>query len=179
NLTLVGAVDTDLGLHGSDLRAAERTFQLIRQVSGRAGRTGDQGLALLQTYQPEHRVIRAILSGEDEAFCSAEAAEREEAGMPPYGRLAGVVISAPEAEPAFELGARLARADAPLRKVGAVVYGPAVAPIARVRGRHRVRLLVQAAKGVALQPAITAWLDPVPPPRGVRLSVDIDPQTFY
>ena len=178
-LTLVGVIDADLGLQGSDLRAAERTFQLMRQVSGRAGRADKAGVALLQTYQPEHPVIRAILGGEEERFWKAEAEERRHAGVPPFGRLAGIILSSPDVQEVFDFGSALARNDAPLRAVGAQVFGPAPAPIARVRGRHRVRLLVKAPKGVALQPAITEWLGMVRPGRNIRLTVDIDPQSFY
>lgn len=178
-LTLVGVIDADLGLQGSDLRAAERNFQLMRQVAGRAGRTGPRGLALLQTCQPEHPVIRAILAGDDEGFWRAEAAAREATGMPPYGRLAGVVISSPDLAAAFDLGNALARADGPLRRVGAQVYGPAPAPIARIRGRHRVRLLVKAPRGVPFQSALAEWIAQMRPPSTLRLSVDIDPQSFF
>ena len=178
-LTLVGVIDADLGLQGSDLRAAERTFQLMRQVSGRAGRGERPGEALLQTYQPEHGVIRAILSGEEEAFWRAEAAERQAAGVPPFGRMAGIVLSSPNVQAVFDFGAELARRDAPLRRIGAQVFGPAPAPVARVRGRHRVRLLVKAAKGVALQPALAEWVGQLKPPANLRLSIDIDPQSFY
>ena len=178
-LTLVGVIDADLGLQGSDLRAAERTFQLMRQVSGRAGRSERPGVAMLQTYQPDHAVIRAILSGDEEAFWRAEAAERQAAGMPPYGRLAGIVLSSPDVQAVFDFGQALARADAPLRRIGAQVFGPAPAPVARVRGRHRVRLLVKAAKGVALQPALAEWVGQLKPPNNLRLSIDIDPQSFY
>ncbi len=178
-LTLVGVIDADLGLQGSDLRAAERTFQLMRQVSGRAGRGERRGVALLQTYQPDHAVIRAILSGEEEAFWRAEAGARRAAGVPPYGRMAGIVLSSPDVAQVFDFGADLARLRGPLEAVGAELYGPAPAPIARVRGRHRVRLLIKAAKGVALQPAIAAWLAQVKVPANLRLSVDIDPQSFY
>jgi primosomal protein N' (replication factor Y) len=178
-LTLVGVIDADLGLQGSDLRAAERTFQLVRQVSGRAGRGERPGLALIQTYQPEHPVIRAILSGEEEAFWRAEAAERQRAGMPPYGRLAGIILSAPDAQTVFDFGTELARRDAPLRRIGAQVFGPAPAPIARVRGRHRVRLLVKADKAAPLQAALAAWVGQVKSPNTLRLSIDIDPQSFY
>ena len=178
-LTLVGVIDADLGLQGSDLRAAEKTFQLIRQVAGRAGRAEKPGLALLQTFQPEHPVIRAILSGDEEGFWRAEADERRAAGVPPYGRLAGVVISASSVEAAFDLGNALARADGPLRAVGATLYGPAPAPIARIRGRHRVRLLVKADKATPLQPALRAWVGQFTPKGDTRLSVDIDPQSFY
>ncbi len=179
HLTLVGVIDADLGLQGSDLRAAERTFQLMRQVAGRAGRAeGKKGVAWLQTHQPEHPVIRAILGGDEEAFWRAEAAERRAAGVPPYGRMAGIILSGPEVQAVFDFGAELARRDGPLRAVGAVLYGPAPAPIARVRGRHRVRLLVKADKGVAIQAAVAAWLAQVRVPTNVRLAVDIDPQSF-
>ena len=178
-LTLVGVIDADLGLQGSDLRAAERTFQLMRQVAGRAGRAERPGMALLQTHQPEHPVIRAILSGDEEGFWRAEAAERQAAGVPPYGRLAGIVLSGPEVQAVFDIANRLARADAPLRRVGAQIFGPAPAPIARIRGRHRVRLLVKAAKGAALQPALAEWAGQVKLPANLRLAIDIDPQSFY
>ena len=178
-LTLVGVIDADLGLQGSDLRAAERTFQLMRQVAGRAGRAEKPGEALLQTFQPDHPVIRAILSGDEEGFWRAEAAEREATGMPPYGKLAGIILSGPEAAPVFDFGAELARRDGPLRAVGATVYGPAPAPIARIRGRHRVRLLVKAPKGAALQPALTRWVRQLRQPPNLRLVIDIDPQSFF
>ncbi|MDG1430477.1 MAG: primosomal protein N' [Paracoccaceae bacterium] len=178
-LTLVGVIDADLGLHGSDLRASERTFQLMRQVSGRAGRSETPGEAVMQTYQPEHPVIRAILAGDEEGFWKAEAAQREAAGMPPFGRLAGIVISGSDAHQVMELGMALARSDGAVRSVGGQVFGPAPAPIARVRGRHRVRLLVKAGKGVALQRAISEWVGQFQPKGDLRLAVDIDPQSFY
>lgn len=178
-LTLVGVIDADLGLQGSDLRAAERTFQLMRQVAGRAGRADKPGAAWLQTYQPEHPVIRAILGGDEEAFWRAEANERRVAGVPPYGRMAGIILSSPDVAQVFDVGAELARRDAPLRRVGAQVFGPAPAPIARVRGRHRVRLLVKAEKSVPLQPALAEWLAQIKLPANLRLQVDIDPQSFY
>lgn len=178
-LTLVGVIDADLGLQGSDLRAAERTFQLMRQVAGRAGRLeGRKGVALLQTHQPEHPVMRAILGGDEEAFWKAEAAERRAAGVPPYGRMAGIILSSPDVAQVFDFAGELARRDAPLRAVGAQVYGPAPAPIARVRGRHRVRLLVKAEKGVPLQAALAAWVGQMKLPANLRLAVDIDPQSF-
>ena len=178
-LTLVGVIDADLGLQGSDLRAAERTFQLMRQVAGRAGRSSRRGTALLQTFQPEHPVIRAILTGDEEAFWGAEAAERREAGMPPFGRMAGVVISDPDPQVAFDVGTALARNAGPLHALGAAVYGPAPAPISRIRGRHRVRLLVKAAKGTPLQSALSQWVGALKLPPSLRLSIDIDPQSFY
>nr|WP_238932950.1 primosomal protein N' [Sulfitobacter mediterraneus] len=179
NLTLVGVIDADLGLMGSDLRAAERTFQLMRQVAGRAGRAEAPGTALLQTYQPEHPVIRAILAGDEEAFWSAEAGERKQAGVPPYGRMAGIILSGPDVAQVFDAGNLLARQDGPLRAIGAQVFGPAAAPIARVRGRHRVRLLVKADKSAPLQDALARWVAQVRLKGDLRLAVDIDPQSFY
>lgn len=179
NLTLVGVIDADLGLQGSDLRAAERTFQLMRQVAGRAGRAEKPGTALLQTFQPEHPVIRAILAGDEEGFWRAEAAEREAAGVPPYGRMAGIILSGPDVAAVFDAANTLARNSAALTRIGAQVYGPAPAPIARIRGRHRVRLLVKAGKGVALQGAIAQWIAPLRLKGDLRLAVDIDPQSFY
>jgi primosomal protein N' (replication factor Y) len=178
-LTLVGVIDADLGLQGSDLRAAERTFQLMRQVAGRAGRAERAGRAVLQTYQPEHPVIRAILSGDEEGFWRAEAAGRREAGVPPYGRMAGIILSSPDMQAVFNIGEELARRDGPLRGVGAQVFGPAPAPIARIRGRHRVRLLIKAPKGAALQSAVANWVRQVRLPAQARLTVDIDPQSFF
>ena len=178
-LTLVGVIDADLGLQGSDLRAAERTFQLMRQVAGRAGRADKPGEALLQTYQPDHPVIRAILGGDEEAFWRAEAAERRAASVPPYGRMAGIILSSPDVAQVFDFGAELARRIDPLLKIGAQVFGPAPAPIARVRGRHRVRLLVKADKTAPLQAALADWLAQFKVPNNLRLSVDIDPQSFY
>ncbi len=179
NLTLVGVIDADLGLQGSDLRAAERTFQLMRQVAGRAGRAETPGEALLQTYQPEHPVIRAILAGDEESFWSAEAAERRGAGVPPYGRMAGIILSSPNVQEVFDLGGEMARRDGPLRKIGAQVFGPAPAPIARVRGRHRVRLLVKAEKSAPLQAALSEWVAQFRLPSNLRMAIDIDPQSFY
>jgi primosomal protein N' (replication factor Y) (superfamily II helicase) len=177
-LTLVGVIDADLGLQGGDLRAAERTFQLIRQVAGRAGRADRPGLALVQTHEPNHPVIQAILSGDDEGFWRAEAAARARAGAPPYGRLAGIVVSGTDETRTWGTAQALARATGPLVRAGVMVFGPAAAPIARIRGRHRVRLLAKAPRGVPLQAALRAWIDAVPVPSTVRVAIDVDPQSF-
>ncbi|MGA0616676.1 primosomal protein N' [Paracoccus sp. KR1-242] len=180
-LTLVGVIDADLGLQGADMRAAERSFQLMRQVAGRAGREGGdaRGLALLQTHQPAHPVIRAILSGEDEAFWDAEAAQRQQAGMPPFGRLAGIILSHPDQSAVENHAREMARRADPLHQIGAELWGPAPAPIARVRGRYRVRMLIRAPRQAPVQTAISRWLALAPkPPSNLRLSVDIDPQGF-
>lgn len=180
-LTLVGVIDADLGLQGADLRAAERSFQLMRQVAGRAGREGGEarGLALLQTHQPEHPVIRAILSGEDENFWDAEAAQRQAVGMPPFGRLAGIILSHPDQPVVEDYARELVRRAGPLEEIGAEVWGPAPAPIARIRGRYRVRILIRSARQAPVQLAISNWLRTAPkPPANLRLAVDIDPQSF-
>ncbi len=180
-LTLVGVIDADLGLQGADLRAAERSFQLMRQVAGRAGRqAGDRpGLALLQTHQPDHPVIRAILSGEDESFWNAEAEARQAGPMPPFARLAGIILSHPDLSTVEGYARALAANARPLDQIGAELWGPAPAPIARVRGRHRVRMLIRAPRQAPLQDAVAAWLGVAPKlPTNLRLSVDIDPQSF-
>ena len=178
-LTLVGVIDADLGLHGSDLRAAERTFQLVRQVAGRAGRADRPGVALIQTAQPDHPVIQAILGSADEDFWAAEARERQAAGSPPYGRMVGVVVSGPEEARTFDIARALARDAGRFTALGAQVLGPAPAPIARIRGRSRVRLLIKAPKGAVLQGALQDWRDAVKLPAQYRVTIDIDPQTFF
>ncbi len=176
-LKLVGVVDSDLGLAHGDLRAAERTFQLLSQVTGRAGRTGGASRALLQTYAPDHPVIRAIVSGDREAFYEKEIAERRAAGLPPFGRLAAIVVSGLERAETQGYAAAFRRA-APQDPAFSVL-GPAEAPLAVVRGRHRYRLLVQAPRAVNMQAHIRAWLAAAPRPRAsLRVQVDIDPQSF-
>jgi primosomal protein N' (replication factor Y) len=179
HLTLVGVIDADLGLQGGDLRAAEKTFQLIRQVAGRAGRVEAPGLALIQSHQPEHPCLQAILSGDDEGFWRAEAAARRAAGAPPYGRMAGVIVSGADEARTWDVARALGRAGPALAAAGVTLWGPAPAPIARVRGRYRVRLLAVAPKRVALQPALRDWLAAVPTPAAVRVVADIDPQSFF
>ncbi|SIT57503.1 Primosomal protein N' [Mesorhizobium prunaredense] len=177
DMTLVGVVDADLGLANGDPRAAERTFQLLSQVTGRAGRTGKKSLGLLQTFQPDHPVMRAIVSGDAEAFYEREIAERERAVLPPFGRLAGVIISAATRAEA-EGHARGLRRAAP-QAADLFVLGPAEAPLSLIGGRHRFRLLIQAERRADMQGFIRAMLADGPKLRGsVRVQVDIDPQSF-
>ncbi|WP_420391909.1 primosomal protein N' [Acuticoccus sp.] len=174
-LQCVVVVDADLGLHNGDPRAAERTFQLLTQVTGRAGRVSAGGRALLQTHAPDHPVMRAMVSGDVEAFYGQEAATRRDGGLPPFQRLAAVIVSAPDKADAHAHAAELAR-TAPH---GAVeVLGPAEAPLAVLRGRWRYRLLVRAARTVPLQEVMVPWLAAVPVRGGVRRAVDVDPQSF-
>jgi len=176
-MTLVAAVDADMGLANGDPRAAERTFQLLHQVTGRAGRTGKASRGLIQTWQPEHPVMQAIVSGDTERFYAREIAERERAGLPPFGRLAAVIVTAATRGEA-EGHARALRRAAP-DSAGIEVLGPAEAPIAVIRGEHRFRLLVQGDRRCDLQGFLRAMLSAGPKPRGsIRVSVDIDPQSF-
>jgi primosomal protein N' (replication factor Y) len=176
-LTLVGVVDADLGLAHGDLRAAERTFQLLSQVTGRAGRAGGTSRAFLQTWSPHHPVIQALVAGDRDAFYEREVAERRDAGLPPFGRLAALVVSGPdrlETQGYATAFRRAAPADDRIE-----VLGPAEAPLAVVRGRHRFRLLVQAPRSANLQEYLRAWLGEAPVAHGaLRVQVDIDPQSF-
>ncbi len=176
HLTLVGVIDADLGLDGGDLRAGERTYQVLHQAAGRAGRAFRTGRALIQTYNPDHPVMAALVSGDRDGFLASEARAREKRGMPPFGRLAGIVVAGRRETAVDAVCDALARA-AP--RGGEVrVLGPAPAPLALIRGRHRRRFLVKGPRGVRLQPAVARWLDRVPVRGGVRVHVDIDPYTF-
>ncbi len=176
NLTLVGVVDADLGLRGGDLRAAERTYQLLAQATGRAGRAERPGRALLQTYAPDHAVMQALKAQDRDGFVAVEMAEREAARLPPFGRLAAVICSGPDAE-ALETFVRALAAAVP--NTGDVeVYGPADAPLALVRGRRRKRFLVRADRTVDLQAFLSAWRARVRPPGSVRVVIDVDPYSF-
>lgn len=175
-LTLVGVVDADLGLFGGDLRAAERTYQLLHQVAGRAGRAERPGRVLLQTSEPEHPVMQALAGGGRDAFLAAESEARREAGLPPFGRLAAVILSSPDPGQVDAVAAALAR-TAP-RQPGLTVLGPAPAPLAVLRGRHRRRFLVKASRGFRLQAALAPWIQALKLPANLRLQVDIDPYSF-
>jgi primosomal protein N' (replication factor Y) (superfamily II helicase) len=175
-LTLVGVVDADVGLRGGDLRAAERTYQLLTQVAGRAGRADRPGRALIQTWSPEHAVMQAIASQDRDGFVSAELSEREALGLPPFGRLAAVILSSPRGD-VLEDFARAFAAAAPNAE-GVTIFGPADAPLALVRGRRRKRFLVRAERSVDLQSFLLAWRARRPPPNSVRIDVDVDPYNF-
>jgi primosomal protein N' (replication factor Y) len=175
-LTLVGVVDADLGLRGGDLRAAERTYQLLAQATGRAGRRDRPGRALLQTYAPDHAVMQALKAQDRDAFTETELNERELAGLPPFGRLAAVIVSGPDPA-ALETFARGMAEVAPNTE-GVKIYGPADAPLGLIRGRRRKRFLVQAGRGVDLSAYMTAWRARVRPPGAIRVAIDVDPYSF-
>lgn len=176
HLTLVGIVDADLGLAGGDLRAGEHTVQMLHQVAGRAGRAEAPGRVLLQSYDPTHPVIAALLSGNLSAFLTQEADLRRPGHWPPFGRLVALIISAEDERLADQLARALARC-AP-RWEGLEVLGPAPAPIALLRGRHRRRLLLKARREIAVQPILREWLAHVPIPRQAKLDIDVDPVSF-
>jgi len=176
-LNLVGIVDADLGLGNGDPRAAERTFQLLHQVVGRAGREEGRGVGYLQTHQPEHPVMRALISGDREAFYKSEIEQREATSYPPFGRLASLVVSAGDRHAAESFG-RVLVSHAP-KDEQVRILGPAEAPIAVVRGRHRFRLLVKSPRSFDLSAYLRDWLSRAPKPKGnVQLGVDVDPMSF-
>jgi primosomal protein N' (replication factor Y) (superfamily II helicase) len=194
HLSLAGVIDADIGLTSGDPRAAERTFQLLQQVTGRAGRFETAGRAFIQTWQPEHPVIRALMSGDSERFYEEEIAQRRRVNLPPFGRLAAIVVSAKDnvsaeaharalLEAAYTLPPssswRLAPAGCLPKSGELALFGPAEAPIAVIRGRHRFRLLAKAPRSADLQAFLRAWLAAGPKEKGsVRVAVDVDPQSF-
>jgi primosomal protein N' (replication factor Y) (superfamily II helicase) len=176
-LNLVGVVDADLGLSNGDPRAAERTFQLLHQVVGRAGRDAGIGRGFLQTHQPEHPVMRALIAQDREAFYDAEIGLREKTHYPPFGRLASIVVSGPDKHDAKMHARAMARAAPKAEEVR--VFGPAEAPLALVRGRHRLRLLIRAPRGFDLSAYMREWLSAAPKAKGnIKLDIDVDPQSF-
>ncbi|HEX2753376.1 MAG TPA: primosomal protein N' [Alphaproteobacteria bacterium] len=176
-LTLVGVIDADLGLAGGDLRAGERTFQLLHQVSGRAGRAEKPGRVYIQTFMPEQNVIRALAANNRDAFLETEAAERERAGMPPYGKLAALILSATDQVKLEEFCRQIARV-AP-RYDDIRLLGPAEAPLAFLRGKHRRRFLIRTGRDVNIQKYLSEWLGSIKVPSTIQLKIDIDPQSFF
>ena len=175
-LTLVGVVDADLGLEGGDLRAGERTYQQIAQVAGRAGRAAKPGEVLIQTRHPEAAVIAALAGGNRDAFYAAETQARREAGAPPFGRWAAIIVSSEDEAEARE-AARAIGGTRP-QEPDVAILGPAPAPLSLLRGRYRYRLLVNARRSAELQRIVRAWLDPLRFAPGVRVGIDIDPYSF-
>jgi primosomal protein N' (replication factor Y) len=176
HLTLVGVVDADLGLSGADLRAGERSVQLLQQVAGRAGREAAPGQVYLQSFMPEHKVMQALLAGDIAGFVAAETAERAPGHWPPFGRLAALIVSSSDELVAERVARDLGRA-APAG-LGIEVLGPAPAPLSLLRGRHRRRILLKTRRDIAVQGLIKAWLTRVDIPPAARVDVDIDPMSF-
>ncbi|MEM7214718.1 MAG: primosomal protein N' [Pseudomonadota bacterium] len=176
-MTMVGVVDADLGFSNGDPRAAERTFQLLHQVTGRAGRSGGKSVGLLQSYQPEHPVISSIISGDPNGFYQREIDARKSSSLPPFGRLASIIVSGKDRRET-ELYARTLRQSCPGSDM-ARVLGPAEAPLSLIRGRYRFRILIHTSRSFALQEWLRTWFRNTPRPRGsVRVQIDVDPQSF-
>ncbi len=176
NLTLVGVVDADLGLQGGDLRAAERTFQQIQQVAGRAGRGTKPGRVFVQTHDPDAPVIAALVAGDAPGFYAVETEARREAAMPPFGRLAAIIVSSENKDEAEAIARRIGHSAPSVE--GMAVFGPAPAPLAMLRGRHRQRLLVHASRSLDVQEVIREWLGTVDWSAKTRVAVDVDPYSF-
>ncbi len=177
DLTLVGVIDADQGLAGGDLRASERTFQMLHQVMGRAGRDGKKGIALLQSYEPENLIIQALQQNNREAFFSAEIQSRQLLGMPPFGKLAGVIVSGKNEVQVIQTAKLLARTFPDIK--GVSILGPTPAPISKLRNKFRYRLLIKADKNAPLQKIIAAWMGRICAPSTVSVRLDIDPYSFY
>lgn len=175
-LTLVGVVDADAGLRGGDLRAGERTFQLLLQVAGRAGRADKPGRAIIQTYAPDSPAIALLAAGDRDAFFAHELDQRRLVGFPPFGRLGAVILSAPSPEQVDD--AALAFSEAQPNAAGIDVWGPAPAPITVLRGRHRRRFLIRSDRNVDLSAFLAAWRERVKLPAAVRMTIDVEPYSF-
>jgi len=181
NLTFVGVVDADIGLQGGDLRAAERTYQLLHQVAGRAGRAQKPGRVMLQSWSPEHPIMQALAHEGRDDFLNIEAAEREAAGMPPFSRLCGVIVSGRDESQVQEVAkalGRIAPQGVNNKSYHIQTLGPAPAPLARLRGKYRYRLLVRADKEINIQKTVNEWVHSIKCPSTVRIQVDVDPQSF-
>jgi primosomal protein N' (replication factor Y) len=176
DLGVVGVVDADLGLSGGDLRASERTYQLLHQLSGRAGREHVRGKVYLQSFCPEHPVMQVLMSGDREAFLSTELEARKNAKMPPFSRLAAIIVEGVKEEQVIGTARQLASAIRPPSSV--FLLGPAPAPLYRLSGKYRMRLLLKADRNVNLPDTIRTWLATVRIPSAIRVRVDIDPVSF-
>jgi len=176
NLTLVGVIDADMGLYGTDFRAAEKTFQQLFQVAGRAGRGTEPGRVLLQTYQPDHPAIKALVSGDRDEFVVLDLENRRRAGMPPFGQLIALIVES-RSEQALNDYCKALAAAAP-NISGGRIMGPIEAEMYLVRNWYRMRFLVSGGETSALQPAVQKWLDKVKRPASIRLKIDVGPQSF-
>jgi len=176
DLTLVGVVDADLGLMGTDLRSSEQTFQLLSQVSGRAGRGEKKGMVYLQTLYPDNLILHAVIEHDRDKFLEFEKKSRKFLHMPPYGKLAAIVVSSTNMQLAESTAYRLGRCAPNTDLIETL--GPAPAPMALLRGRYRYRLLLKTAKAVNIQEVLQKWLAMVNVKSNVRIDVDINPYSF-
>jgi primosomal protein N' (replication factor Y) len=176
-LTLVGVIDADLGMSGADPRAAERTWQQLEQVAGRAGRAKHAGHVLFQTYQPDHPVLQALVAGDKDLFLERESEAREAQNLPPYGKLASIILSGSDRSKVLSFSKALLKKAPHYDNV--TILGPVPAPLSYLRGNYRYRFLIKANIDVNIQKTLNEWLAQMPLGRGVRVQVDIDPYSFY
>ena len=176
-LTLVGVIDADLGMSGADPRAAERAWQQLEQVAGRAGREKHAGRVLFQTYQPDHPVLKALVSGDKDLFLEAEAEARENQKLPPYGKLASIILSGADRSKVLSFSKELLKKSPQYDNV--TILGPVPAPLSYLRGNYRYRFLIKADIEVNLQKTVRDWLSQMKTGRGIRVQIDIDPYSFY
>jgi primosomal protein N' (replication factor Y) len=182
-LALVGVIDADMGLTGGDLRAGERTYQLLHQLAGRAGREKTKGEVWLQTYMPEHPVMQALAAGDRDRFMALEASMRQEADMPPYGKLAALIVEGKNEREVADFARKLIRMPDQSPTVVShahepLILGPAPAPLAVLRGKHRYRILIKAGRDFRLQEFLGRLLSGHKIPSALRVKVDIEPYSF-
>ena len=175
NLTFVGVVDADLGLEGADLRASERTYQLLHQLGGRAGRADKPGEVFIQTYQPSHPVMKALARNDRDGVMKLEIEMRRQGGWPPYGQLAAILLDGVSEANVKRAGQLLAQSAPSDKRIQ--VLGPAPAPLSKLRGQYRYRILVKAERGIHLQRTLRNWLKDQKFP-GVRIKLDVNPYYF-
>jgi primosomal protein N' (replication factor Y) (superfamily II helicase) len=175
-LTTVGVVDADAGLQGGDIRAGERTYQLLHQLAGRAGREEARGRVFVQTYQPDHPLMQALAAWDREGFLRLEMEKRQRAAMPPYGRLCAVIVEGEPEEKAVEVARALSMSVPNIQ--GVQILGAAPAPLYKLRGQYRLRFLVVAPKSTDMHAVVKPWCDAVPHPKSVSIRIDVDPVSF-
>ena len=176
NLTLVGVIDSDMELYGNDFRAAEKTFQQLLQLAGRAGRGKERGRVILQTYQPEHHVIKALAEGKRDEFVQKDLENRRAAKMPPYGQLIAIIVEAEDEKILLDFCKKLS--DNAPKIVGGKIFGPMEAELYKIRNWYRMRFLVSGDENAALQPVVRAWLAKVKQPANIRVKIDVNPHSF-
>ena len=176
NLTLVGVIDADLGLSGGDLRATEKTFQMLHQVAGRAGRENISGQVYIQTYNPENLVIKSLQKNNRNEFLSMEMSSRKVLNMPPFGKLASIILSSTNETLFKKVSMDILECYQAFNEIE--LYGPAPAQIYLIRGRYRMRFLMKTGKKINIQKVIKNWLSNIVIPSSINMNIDIDPYSF-
>lgn len=175
-LTLVGIIDGDNGLSGSDPRIAERTYQLLHQVGGRAGRADLKGRVLIQTYVPEQPIMQALLSENRKDFLDEECSARENWDLPPYTRLVAILLEGRNQKEVLEIAQHIALNAPPIE--GIEILGPVEAPLPFIRGKYRMRILLKIKQNVSAQKYMKVLKDYFPKKSSTNIEIDIDPFQF-